>query len=149
MFIKVTNKVTKRNNEVSLTTVKINSKDTCIGEYNFTEKELIHLVKGLYEQRPDIFEELGITDECDCRDCEAELDEYEEIIIAQDERLKYLASRYLKTRELLKEELDNDDDFTEDVLNTNVYTDILGWEEYDKNVYISDDCEQEDMFEEE
>ena len=55
MFITVTNKVTKRNNEVSNTTVKINSKDTCIGEYNFTEKELIHLVKGLYEQRPDIF----------------------------------------------------------------------------------------------
>lgn len=149
MFITVTNKVTRRNNnEVSNTTVKINSKDTCIGEYNFTEKELIHLVKGLYEQRPDIFEELGITDECDCRDCETDLEEYEDIIIAQDERLKYLASRYLKTRELLKEELDNDDDFTEDVLNTNVYTDILGWEEYDKDVYI-DGYEQEDMFEEE
>jgi hypothetical protein len=60
MFITVQNKISPRGKEVSQTTVKFDSKVYSIGEIPFTDKELIYLIKGLYEQRPDLFEELGL-----------------------------------------------------------------------------------------
>lgn len=92
MYITVKNKITKRGNESSLTSVKIDGKNMSFGEIPFTDKELIYLIKGLYEQREDLFEEVGLVSKAD-----------------MDELVYDLQRRLDNMREVARDEMDRND----------------------------------------